>query len=132
MMLLFGVSAIGQLQVSVPQPRYKPHENIDVGVTNTSKMAVSFCVEFGHWSFRDADHFETTPTPVYVQRNNRGRWNTLLIGPDIGSIRHSVTVGPGESQHYPFRLSDQGQMRARAVLPPSAKISRRVKFPVLR
>jgi len=110
-MLLFCVSAIGQVQVNIPQPRYKQHDSIDVSVTNTSKKAVSFCVEFGHWSFPDVDHLEATPTPVYVQRNNRGRWSTLLIGPDIGSIRHSVTVGPGESQHYPFRLSDQGQMR---------------------
>lgn len=110
-MLLFYLSAIGQVQVNIPQPRYKQHDSIDVGVTNTSKKAVSFCVEFGHWSFPDADHLEATPTPVYVQRNNRGGWSTLLIGPDIGSIRHSVTVGPGESQHYPFRLSDQGQMR---------------------
>lgn len=110
-MLLFWLPAVGQVRVTIPQPRYKQHDTIDVGVTNTSKRAVSFCVKFGQWSFPDADHLETTPTPVYVQRKNRGRWSTLLIGPDVGSIRHSVTLGPKESQHYPFRLSDQGQMR---------------------
>jgi hypothetical protein len=111
-MVLFCVSAVGQVQIRVPQQHYQQHDSIDVVIANTSRKAVSFCVEFGHWSFRDADHIDATPTPVYVQRNYGGKWETLLIGPDIGSARHSVTIGPGESQHYPFRLNDRGKMRA--------------------
>jgi len=54
---------------------------------------------------------ESTPTPVYVQAKNRGKWSTLLIGPDIGSVRRSVVLQPGDTQHYPFRLAHRGQMR---------------------
>jgi hypothetical protein len=109
--LLLSLSAFEQVQISIPQAHYKPHDIIDVVITNTSKQTVSFCVEFGHWSYRETGELETTPTPVYVQSNDRGRWSTLPIGPDIGSIRHFITAGPGESQHYPFRLSGHGQVR---------------------
>jgi hypothetical protein len=110
-MLLFCVSAFGQLEIRIPQQHYKQHDRIDLVIANTGTKDVSFCVEYGHWSFPDADHIETTPTPVYVQRKDRRGWGTLLIGPDVGSMRHSVSLGAGESQQYPFRLSDAGEMR---------------------
>jgi hypothetical protein len=109
--LLLCVSAFGQLEIRVPQPRYKQRDRIDVVIANTSTKQVSFCVEYGHSSFRDADHAESTPTPVYVQRKDKRGWGTLLIGPDVGSMRSSATLGAGESQQYPFRLSDAGEMR---------------------
>jgi hypothetical protein len=92
-LVLFCASAVGQMQIRIPQQRYKQHDSIDVVIANTTRKDVSFCVEFGY--YRDAEHIEATPTPVYVQRNYRGKWGTLLIGPDIGSIRHSFIVGAG-------------------------------------
>lgn len=47
-----------------------------------------------------------------MQRKDGSRWNTLLIGPDIGSIRHAVVLDAGESYEFPFRLNDgRGTMR---------------------
>jgi hypothetical protein len=57
--LLLCVSAFGQLEIRVPQLRNKKHDSIDVVIANTSAKDLSFCVEYGHWSFRDADHIET-------------------------------------------------------------------------
>ena len=111
MVLLLWVSAFGQIEIRIPQQRYKQHDRIDVLIVNPSTKPVSFCVEYGHSSFRDANHTESTPTPVYVQRKDKRGWGTLLIGPDVGSMKHSASLGAGESQQYPFRLSDAGEMR---------------------
>jgi hypothetical protein len=107
------LQASTQVTVSIPQRRYHRYEKIDVIITNRTAKPMSFCVEFGHRSMRGsgAGDVEATPTPVYVQRKMNGKWSTLVIGPDIGSVRHSVVVEPGEAQHYPFRLIDRGQMR---------------------
>jgi len=109
--LLLCVSAFEQLEIRIPRQRYKQHDRIDVVIANSSTKQVSFCIEYGHSSFQDADHPEPTPTPVYVQRKDKRGWGTLLIGPDVGSMRHSASLGAGESQVYPFRLSDAGEMR---------------------
>lgn len=82
----------GPLEIRIPHERYKQHDNINVVIANTSTKDAYFCVEDGHWSFRDTDHLETTPTPVYLQRKNKRGWGTLLIGPDVGSMRHSVSL----------------------------------------
>jgi hypothetical protein len=109
-----SIAASSQVKVSIPSDNYKAHDLIDVAIENQTNAAISFCVELGHWSFRakgSATQRETTPTPVYVQARGKRGWSMLLIGPDIGSMRHSVWLAAGESQHYPFRLSDPGQMR---------------------
>jgi hypothetical protein len=72
--LLLCVSAYGQIEIRIPQQRYKRHDKIDVVIANTSTKQVSLCVEYGHSSFRDADHTESTPTPVYVQRKDKRGW----------------------------------------------------------
>jgi hypothetical protein len=110
--LLTALHSMAQVQITLPKSRFSRHEQIDVAVTNTGKKPISFCVEFGHWSFKDdSTPMEATPTPVYVQAHSKRGWHTLLIGPDIGSSRHSVVLKGGETQHYPFRVSDKGEMR---------------------
>jgi len=54
---------------------------------------------------------ETTPIPFYVQRKSGRKWSALLIGPDIGSLRSSVVLEPGQSHEFPFRLNNKGEMR---------------------
>ena len=94
---------------------FRSHDRIDVQITNKGKSAVSYCVEFGQFSFKTgngtAADMEPTPIPFYVQMDSAGRWGTLLIGPDIGSSRHAVVLKAGESQQYPFRLGDRGRIR---------------------
>lgn len=111
LLILYGISASAQVHIGVAKSRYKPYERIDVLVANSSKSEVSFCVEYGQGSFRDEDHSEPTPTPVYVQRQTTRGWSTQLIGPDVGSIRGADILGPGESRRYPFRLLDLGRIR---------------------
>ena len=124
--LLLNAVALSQVRIAVSPADLKSHDQIDVQITNDGKKTVSYCVEFGQVSYKGEpvpaegpDHtpipsyvkVESTPIPFYVQKENGGKWSTLLIGPDVGSSRHAVTLQAGESQHYPFRLSDRGRMR---------------------
>ena len=113
--LLFGSIAPCQVRVTTPKADFDSHGRIDVQITNTGKIAVSYCVEFGQISYKAgtgaSEDVESTPIPFYVQKQNGSRWGTLMIGPDIGSSRHAVVLKAGESQQYPFRLSDRGRMR---------------------
>jgi hypothetical protein len=111
LLILCGMSASAQVQIGVPKGRFAQYELIGVVITNTSKRAVSFCVEYGQSSFRDENNSESTPTPVYVQRQTSRGWSTMLIGPDVGSIRGTDMLAPGESRRYPFRLHGPGRMR---------------------
>lgn len=108
---LLPAIASAQVTIAVPQKQYQPHELIDVTITNTGSRKVTFCTEFGQWSYPANDHLEITPTPVHVQRQSQRKWSTLLNGPDIGSSRHPDNLAPGESRHYPFRLVDKGKLR---------------------
>jgi hypothetical protein len=104
-----------QVRVSTNGSVFKTHERIDVQVTNAGKDAVSYCIEVGQTSSKAGNgtpaDVETTSIPFYVQSHNGDRWGTLMIGPDVGSSRQPMVLKPGESQRYPFRLSDRGQMR---------------------
>jgi hypothetical protein len=106
-----ALTASAQVQIRIPSQRYKSHDRINVEIVNASAGDVSFCVEYGYVSYVDDNHSETTPTPVYAQQESERGWNTLLTGPDIGSIRQPVTLGRGESHVYPFRLNAHGKVR---------------------
>jgi hypothetical protein len=81
-------------------------------VTNRGKDPVTFCVEFGQYSLASpSDQPESTPIPFLVQQYSTGTWSILLIGPDIGSIRAPVMLGPGKSISYPFRVAGNGKVR---------------------
>jgi hypothetical protein len=105
-------ATIARVKITFPAQRYKLHQLIRANVANTGNTAVSFCVEFGQTSMKDGE-VESTPSPFQVQRNNNGRWGTLIIGPDIGSARGAVVLQPGESKEFPFRLNDSGKLRLR-------------------
>ena len=88
------------------------HDEINAKVENTGSNEVTFCVEFGQTSMKEGDT-ESTPSPFWVQRRDNHEWGTLLIGPDVGSVRASVVLQPHESRVFPFRLNDAGRMRLR-------------------
>ena len=111
--LAVSSSAIGaaQVRVRVPDQHYKSHDKIDVQITNTGASNVTFCVEAGYISYIDSEHSESSPTPIYVQQRGARGWSSLLTGPDIGSARSPETLGPGQSQHFPFRVNASGTIR---------------------
>jgi hypothetical protein len=106
-----ALTASAQVQMRIPSQRYKSHDRINVEIVNASARDISFCVEYGYVSYIDDNRTEATPTPVYVQQKRENGWDTLLTGPDVGSIRQSVTLGRGESQTYPFRVNAHGEVR---------------------
>jgi hypothetical protein len=112
---LLGPIALSQVRISTPGTDFKSYGRISAQITNTGKITVSYCVEFGQISLKagtgTAEDIEHTPIPFHVQKQNGSKWGTLMIGPDIGSSRHAVVLKAGESQQYPFRLSDRGRMR---------------------
>jgi hypothetical protein len=106
-----ALTASAQVQIRIPSQRYKSHDTINVEIANTSAGDLSFCVEYGYVSYIDDNRSEATPTPVYVQQKRENGWDTLLTGPDVGSIRQSITLRRGESQTYPFRVNAHGEVR---------------------
>jgi hypothetical protein len=110
--LIVATGAIAQVKITFPAQRYKLHEQIRAKVENMGNNPVTFCVEFGQTSMKDGE-VESTPSPFLVQRNDNGRWGTLLIGPDVGSARAAVVLEAGESKEFPFRLNGSGKMRLR-------------------
>jgi len=113
--LLLNPLALPQVHMATSRTDVNSHDRIDVQITNSGKNAVSYCMEFGQYSFKAgsgaAEDMEPTPIPFYVQREGGGKWSTLLNGPDIGSMRRVVVLKAGESQQFPFRLGDRGRMR---------------------
>src|SRR5215475_3923730 len=88
-------ATVAQVDVSVSSSTFKPEERI--AVVNKSGAPVSYCVEFGQ-SSPHGKTTESTPLPFYIEGRGGGRWSVLLIGPDIGSARHPVTLDSGTSQ----------------------------------
>ena len=115
---LFGLSLLlsnvsfAQVKITVPAQLYGPHEQIHAKVKNTGKSAVTLCVEFGQTSSKE-DGVESTPSPFWVQRIDKGKWGTLMIGPDVGSTRGAVVLEAGEFKEFLLRLGDSGKMRLR-------------------
>ena len=110
-LLAIAATAAGRRpQIRIPTGRYAVHEQIHAKIENDTKDSVTYCVEYGQTSMNDGE-VEATPSPFLVQRKDGSQWNTLLIGPDVGSSRHAVVLDAGESHEFPFRLNDAGTMR---------------------
>jgi hypothetical protein len=112
-LVLFSLTATAQVTIHVSPQRQKMYETIHARVENAGRKAVTFCVEVRQTSPKGGGDIETTPSPFWVQRNNDGRWGTLIIGPDVGSLRRPEVLDHGKTLEFPFRLGDSGQMRLR-------------------
>jgi hypothetical protein len=112
LLLIQPTVAITQVKITVPAQRYKVQEKIPAKVENEGNGAVTFCVEAGQTSSKEGE-IESTPSPFWVQRSSNGKWGTLMIGPDVGSLRAAVVLEAGESKEFPLRLNDSGRMRLR-------------------
>ena len=99
-----------QVSIDVAREQFNSRETIPAIITDRGKDPITFCVEFAQTSVASpSDEPEHTPIPFLVQQS--GKWGTLMIGPDIGSIRAPVTLGPGKSISYPFRVAANGKIR---------------------
>lgn len=110
---LCSVAAAAQVKINIQPKHQKKYETIHASVENTGRKPVTFCIEVGQTSPKGDGETEATPSPFWVQRNNNGKWATLLIGPDVGSFLGAEVLDPGTSAEFPFRLRDSGQMRLR-------------------
>ena len=110
--LASAIVAVAQVKITLHKQHYIVQEQIRPDLENRGTGSVTICVEFGQWSPKGAN-IESTPMPFGVEQNNKGKWHTLLIGPDIGSIRRAVPLEAGKSLEFPFRLNDTGTMRLR-------------------
>jgi hypothetical protein len=109
-LFLPGTPAVKQPLIVLPNAHYAVHEQIRARIENMNDQPISICVEYGQWSMKDGK-LETTPLPFIVQRKLGSKWSALLIGPDVGSNRHSRVLDPKESAEFPFRLNDGGDIR---------------------
>jgi hypothetical protein len=102
--------ALAQVVITVPSKSFGVEDQIRAKITNEGTRAIRICVEFGQTSPKNGGS-ESTPSPFVVQRYSGGRWSTLLIGPDVGSVRRSLEIDAGKSQEFVFRLNDVGKIR---------------------
>lgn len=103
-LLFLAVSATAtgrHLEIALPASQFKVHEQIRAKIRNLSRNSVTYCMEYGQTSMNNGE-VESTPSPFLVQRKDGSKWNTLLIGPDVGSIRTTVVLDAGESHEFPF------------------------------
>ncbi len=110
---LFSLAAAAQVTINIPSQHQKKYEKIHASIENAGSKPVTFCIEVGQTSPKGGGQIEATPSPFWVQRNNNGKWGTLMIGPDVGSFQTPQVLDPGKSVEFPFRLGDSGQMRLR-------------------
>jgi hypothetical protein len=110
---LCSLAAAAQVKINIPLQHQKKYETIHASVENAGSKQVTFCIEFGEKSPKGDGETEATPSPFWVQRNNNGKWGTLMIGPDVGSSRSAQTLDPGKSVEFAFRLGVSGPMRLR-------------------
>jgi hypothetical protein len=110
--LTLPIAAFAQVKISISGQDFRLQDEIHAKVENKESRAVTFCVEFGQTSPKGAE-IESTPSPFWIQRESNGTWGTLIIGPDVGSIRAAVVLEAGESKDFPLRLNDSGRMRLR-------------------
>lgn len=112
--LVLAANAAAQVRIDPGGKRFKGEELISASIVNNTDRPITVCLEAGQWSVHNG-HFEPTPIPFFVQQPVkrkwkhlfRRRWQTLLIGPDIGRDEVPVTLEPGKSYEFPFRLTGQ-------------------------
>lgn len=112
-LVLSALTAAAQATIHISPQNRKKYEKIQATLENTGSKPITFCVEVGQTSPKGVGEVESTPSPFWVQRNNNGRWSTLMIGPDVGSFQSPQVLDSRESVEFPFRLGDSGQMRLR-------------------
>ena len=102
--------ALAQVRITLPARSFGVEDQIHAKIINDGTHAITICVEFGQTSPNNRGS-ESTPSPFVVQRHSGDRWSTLLIGPDVGSVRRSLEIDAGKSQEFVFRLNDVGKIR---------------------
>ena len=110
---LSSLTAMGQVKIRVSPPHPKKYETVHASVENTGSNPITFCIEVGQTSPKEGGETESTPWPFWVQRNNNGKWGTLMIGPDVGHFGSPNVLDGGKSVGFVFRLGASGQMRLR-------------------
>jgi hypothetical protein len=111
-LLLLATSLSAQVRVVIPKRHYQSQEQIPANLENQTSQPITVCVQIGQWSPK-GDTIESTPSPFFVERNDKGKWGVLLNGPDLGSNSQPVEVDSGKSLEFPFRLNGEGTMRLR-------------------
>ena len=102
-MLIPAGAAIAQVKIDVPGRSFRRQEEIRTKVINTGKRPITLCLVF--------TSMDRLPLPFAAQRNNGGKWGTLLLGSDLGPNGSALVLEAGESQEFPFHFSDWGKMR---------------------
>lgn len=110
-----SVLTSAQVRLLVPKTTFQSNELIRAQVVNATNEPITVCLEIGQRSV-EAGKIESTPIPFLVQARIhrklkqffKTRWNTLLIGPDVGELHVPVDLPARKSQEFPFRLPGDG------------------------
>ena len=101
-----------QVKVTLPKNHFRVREEIPAKIENHTHHDIAFCVEYGQWSPAGKE-VKSTPLPFAIQRQSDTEWQSLMMGPDIGSKRLPLKLESGKSVEFPFRLNEAGTLRLR-------------------
>jgi hypothetical protein len=105
--LILTTTGLAQVKISVPGQHHSRKEEIHAKVENTGRQPITLCVGFAGVS-------GSTPSPFWAQRNNGGKWSTLLLGSDLGpAFGSAVVLEAGHSEEFLLRLNYSGNIRLR-------------------
>jgi len=98
LLLIAPAWALAQVELVVPGVDFKASEPIPVTVKNAGKQQISYCVALGQ-------------TPLVAQKKAGSKWSDLPSAADADAIKTLKVLASGESQEFPFKLADAGEVR---------------------
>jgi hypothetical protein len=119
-----SITAGGEMTAQTRSQQISPPVLIQVGrgltvgtpfviqLKNNLAGPISFCADFGK-SVRTESGQQVAPNPFEVQKWNDRRWDTQLIGTDVGSGNTAVSIGAHESRSFRLQIGASGRYRLR-------------------
>jgi hypothetical protein len=106
--LFFPNISFAQVRITAFAKHYHLEQEIHGRVENTGKRAVTFCVEFGQTS-PQGDEIQGTPSPFWIEREQKYKWSTLITGPDISSKRAAMVLLVWLNAGYGLSYTTEGR-----------------------
>jgi hypothetical protein len=109
-LLLQAERGLSQVRIGLHSQQVEQHKPFTVQVRNESSYGISFCADIGQ-SVDTPSGRTAAPNPFYLQRWTGKRWETQLIGTDVGNGGAVFVMGWKEVQDFPLQVNSPGQYR---------------------
>jgi hypothetical protein len=109
-LLLQAARGISQIRIAVDSQRIEQDKPFKVLLRNENSFGISFCADIGH-SVDSPSGRTAAPNPFYLQHWTGERWDTQIIGTDVGNEGAVFVIGSNEVQDFPLQVKSSGKYR---------------------